>query len=477
MSNLRRSAMIAGTTQYVVYILTFIQVAVVSRLLTPDEIGTYLIASSLIVLAAMPRSLGIMEFIVATEELTTEMLRTCFALLMGMAVLITALYLFSASTVAQFFDAAELAHIVPIMALSFLVMAFGILAQGKMRRDMQFGGLALIRLAGAIVGFIVSISLVLRGYGIYGMAWGFLAASLATTLMVIRLAPDMILFRPSIQHSGKILGFGVLTSVGTLLMNLGDLGPQLVLGRATNTSTVGYFGRGQTLVTFLRQGTEAAMSPVVQPWFARIARGQSEIAVSFLRVMGIVSAVTWPAFVFLYFQADFLIPLLLGPAWTASVPIAQALALGGMFSPFATYGVSLQAALGQVGRRLVFIAVLQTLRFTMLGVAVGFGLQAFAWTLSASHVLGFVLISLLLGRTIGLRLSALGASLVAALCMAAMVAVVHLVLLPLLLGADAADWMHFLTAAALCAAFWVIGLRLLKHELLDQMLGLVFRRK
>lgn len=473
MSSLRRSALIAGAAQYFVYILAFVQVAVISRILSPEEVGTYLIASSLVVLAAVPRSLGVMEMIVAVEELSPALLRSSFTVLIVTALVMTGAYVFGSQAIASYFEAPELGQIIPIMAASFLFLAFGIIAQGKMRRDMQFGALAKVRIAGAVAQFVFSIVLVLAGFGVAGMAWGFFAAALATTGTVAYLAPHSILFRPGMNGLKDVIGFGGKTALGTFLMNLGDLGPQLLLGRVTNMGTVGYFGRGQTLITFLRQGSEAAMSPVVQPWFARVSRNENgNVAEGYVRVMGIVSAVTLPAFAFIYFQAPFLVPFLLGDAWHASIPIAQALALGGMFSPYAAYGISLQAALGLVGRRLGFVAAAQVLRFAMLGIAVTGGILPFAWALSASHVAIFLLLAMFLKRDIGLGLGDLIGSMRTGAVLAALVAAANLAAFE---ATDTTD-LGFAVAVVLSGVLWLIGLRLMRHELLGQMIRLLQRR-
>ena len=473
MPSLRRAALIAGIAQYVVYILAFVQVVIVSRILTPGEIGTYLVASSLVVLAAVPRNLGIMEYIVAVDELTEDVLRSSFTLLLGVGVLMTGAYVLGAGAAAAWFDAPELAEIIPVMAASFLVLAFGIIGQGRMRREMQFGRLAIIRVAGSLTGLAISLSLVLLGYGIAGMAWGFLAANIVTTATVVMMAPDVAVLRPGTKGIGKILNFGSVTAAGTFLMNLGDLGPQLLLGRVSTMSNVGFFGRAQTLITFLREGTEAAMNPVIQPWFARMAREKdSDLQGSFLRVMNIVSALTWPAFTFLYFQVDFLIPFLLGEVWSASVPAAQALAIGGMFSPYASYTAGVLAGLGQVRLRLGFVALAQIARFSLLAAVVGFGLLAFAWGVTAAHVIGFALAAWALHRALGLRPLALLASLKHSLGLAVLVALANLAA-GLIFADTPAGWADFATATLFSGIVWIGALAWLRHEFFTQMLSVL----
>lgn len=405
MSALKQAAAITWMAQYVIYGLSFVRLVIASRLLSSAEIGAFVLASSLVLLASVPRVFGTQDYIVATKDLTQQKLATCFTLILIMGTVVGLIYILGASWLADYFSAPVLGALVPLMAISFLILPFGLIGQGIMRRDLRIGQLAAARSAGAVAETVVVVMLLWSDVGVLSLAWGFLVANIVVTAIVVALTPSHTLFRPGISHMRELLRFGAPASAGTFLAQVGGLGPPLLLGRVTDASTVGFFGRGQTLINFFRQGVETAMGPIVQPWFAQVSRNDpARLVDGFCRVMRLVLIVTWPFYTFLFLHAPALVPLVLGPGWDPAVPVTQALAVGGLFSSYVLYADSLLIGRGRVRRRLILSAVTQGLRFALLGVALatGAGLTGFAWTLSASNLIALGLAAVVLRRDIGL---------------------------------------------------------------------------
>ncbi len=473
---LRRAALSTGSAQYVIYTLSFVRLIIISRILTSAEIGAFVLASSLVLLASVPRVFGTIDYIITRTELTETTLRTCFTILVVSGALIGALYLWSAPQVAGFFGYPVIADLLQLMALSFLILPFGIIGQATLRRDMRFGSLALARMTGAVVETIVALGLILyAGLGVMAMAWGFFAANVTVTILMIALVPHQTIFRPGVAQLRDVLRFGTRASAGEFLNQLGELGPPLVLGRGLDASSVGFFSRGQTLINFFRQGVETAMAPVVQPWFARHGRDAPElVAGGYVRIMGLVSVVTWPFYAFVFVHAPTLIPLLLGPGWEASIPVARALAVAGLVSPYTRYADSLLIGLGKVNTRLALVASIQVIRFGLLGIAIvaGLGLTGFAWALTAGSVAAFALALWTLHRMIGLSTVRVLGGLKAPLILVAAIIAVNSAMVAWL----GADWTIVLFSAVVTAAVWMGLLAVMRHPLLDEIKSVIARR-
>ena len=473
---LRRAALSTGSAQYVIYALSFVRLIVISRILTSTEIGAFVLASSLVLLASVPRVFGTIDYIITRTELTEVVLRTCFTILVASGALIGALYLLGAPRVADFFGYPVISDLLQLMALSFLILPFGIIGQAMLRRQMRFGALALARVVGAIVETCVALGLILyAGWGVMSMAWGFFAANITVTGIVIALAPHQTLFKPGLSDLRDVAQFGARASAADFLTHLGELGPPLLLGRGFDASSVGFFSRGQTLINFFRQGVETAMAPVVQPWFARHGRDAPElVAGGYARIMGLVSVVTWPFYAYVFVHAPTLIPLLLGAGWDASIPVTRALAVAGLFSPYTRYADSLLIGLGKVNTRLALVVAIQVIRFGLLGIGIvaGHGLIGFAWALTLGSVAAFALALWTLHRTIGLSTGRMLGGLQTPLLMMVAIIVVNSVLVTWL----GPDWTIVLLSAVVTAVVWVGLLAMMRHSLLDEIKSVIARR-
>ncbi|MEM9342557.1 MAG: oligosaccharide flippase family protein [Pseudomonadota bacterium] len=425
MATLRAAAIINGSSQYLIYALSFVRVAVISRLLVPSDIGAFAVAVALMMVLRVFRVFGTWEYIIATKDITTERLRTCFTVMSTMATTTFILTVLFAPQIATFFKADVLAQLIPLMSLSFLVLPFGFIAQAMMHRQMRMLEIAIIKLLGALTEITVAISLALLDVGVMALAWGFFAGNVVATVSVLCFERSYIAFRPGVPHFREVVKFGAASASATFLQQVGDIGAPLILGRGTDATTVGFFSRGQTLINFFRQGVEQAMAPVTTPWFAQKSRSDpSMLADGYMKITSLVSAVTWPFYAFVFVHAVSIVPILLGPGWDASVPVSQALAAGGLVSPFALYGTSMMAGQGRVNRRLLFTGVVQVVRLTLMVAAIPYGLTAFAWALAASHAFAFALIGFFLRTTVGLSLRKLAMSLLgpAAIGLATLVA-------------------------------------------------------
>src|SRR3546814_14596907 len=77
-----------------------------------------------------------------------------------------------------------------------------------MRREMQFGRLYALGVAGAGMTAAVSLALALTGGGALSLAYGLVAGSLTSAVAAHLLRPGLLLLRPSLRHWRTVLKFG-----------------------------------------------------------------------------------------------------------------------------------------------------------------------------------------------------------------------------------------------------------------------------
>lgn len=473
MSKLRSSMLIAGSSQYVIYFLSFIKIAVVSRLLGPAEIGAFTMAASLIFLAQFLRVFGTWDYIVSQKEMTEDKLRQCYTIICVMAVVITALYMAMAQPLARFFEAPELAQLIWVMTPSFLILPIGTVALALMNRNMDFKTLSKIRIVATIVDTAVVIAMAAVGFGVVALAWGYTLSNIASTLLVMLYAQTKLVYRPQFAGLGPVLRFGALSSFGTFLSNVGTSGPPLVLGYGTTPAVVGVFGRGQTLITFFRQGVEFATRPVTMAWFAnKSSEDPKLVGESYLKVTTLLAGFAWPVYVFLFFAAPTLIPFLLGDQWAESIPVTQILCLGGIFSFYAVTGISVLEGQGLVAKKLKFNLLAQGGRFALLAGALSYGMLAFTAALAFSHLVSFVLITLFLRAQTQLSLFDVIASMGRSLLVAGVLTLVTWGLVTWVLPSGQLNVVQFAVLLVVMTVTSVGMLIVTRHPLWDELLML-----
>lgn len=478
MSTLRRAAIISSSSQWLMFIITFVKMVVVSRLLDPTEIGTFTLAASLIFLANFLRIFGTWDYIVAQKTVTEDALRHCFTIVMVAGFAIMALFLSLSGPLARIFDSPDITLLLWIMVPSFIVLPVGSVTMAMMQRNMQHKELSIIRLTGSFTDTFVTIALALWGVGVASLGWGYFLSNIVMMLVLLRIADGGLLYWPLFRGIGKVLRFGVPAAMGTFLSQVGTAGPPLVLGLGSNPAIVGLFGRGQTLITFLRQGIEVATRPVTQAWFAQKNRSEPElIANGYLRITAMLSGIAWPVYIGVFFSAPTLVPLFFGNQWAESIPVAQILAFGGLVSFYQASGISLLEGLGEMGQRLWYNIYAQGLRFLLLVLALVFGgMLLFAAALALSHLVSFILITAFLKAHTGLRFRHVAKVQIPSAIVAAAMVAVSLIMFGLVFEDAALNLLELLLYVLAMAVTWIGGLKVIGHPLWLEVQGILARR-
>ena len=83
--DIKNAALLSSVSGLVSKGISLLSVVIVARLLTPEEIGVFVIASSLTLIASEIRLIGINAYIIREKELTEEKVRRCI----GLAILVS----------------------------------------------------------------------------------------------------------------------------------------------------------------------------------------------------------------------------------------------------------------------------------------------------------------------------------------------------------------------------------------------------
>lgn len=418
MASVRAAVAATSISQYIIILLSFVKVIVISRYLLPAEIGVYAIAMPLLLFIRTFRVFGTMDYIVSRDEVTEADLQLCYTINVCISIFIAvALYLI-AGTLADFFDAVTLGPVLQLMALATIIFPLAVIPQALFQRNMNFASIAKIHIVSTVVETAVALTMVVLGYGVISLAWGVVAASLSAILVIVAIERKYLFLRLRFKGGSKIMRFGTISWLSTTLNQFSDLFPALLLGKTLGVSQLGFFSRGQTPVTIFKQAIDTSTGKVAQSWFAQISRADaSQLSRVYIKIMRLTTGLAWPFAIMLFFHADSLIPILLGNQWALSIPVAKVLAISLMFGPFTFYGTKLLLARGQVGLQLRFELVAQIIRLVLLVGSVFYGIVMFAGAITVSSIISMGLISGFLKKSIYLNftevLKSLGGSAIA----------------------------------------------------------------
>ncbi len=344
MSKVRKSILLSLGQNYASFVIQFIVSILLARILTPAEIGLYSIAAVLISFANSLRDFGISTYIIQERDLTADKIQSAFTLTLCTAWILALTVYLGSHFAAQFYHQAGVEQVMHILAINFLLIPFGTVPMAYMYRQMEFRYVTLIKFITNITSSATTLALAYLGYSYLSMAWGSVSGIVCTFILVQLWRSKDLPLTPGFKELRKVLKYASLSSFITILIDIGQTEADLIMGRVSGMTMVGYFGRASGLITAFDTLVMRALWDVTSPYFSDQFRKDHSMKESFEQSLSLLSIIAWPFFVNLALMAKPIVLGLYGKQWEASIIPLQLLCLFTLIkSPFMLMGVFMPA--------------------------------------------------------------------------------------------------------------------------------------
>ena len=330
MSSIRRALAITTVERYFTFAFQAGTTIVVSRLLTPAEIGLWGLAFATAMLLLSAREFANDMFLVQRPSLKPEDVQVAFSVILTAGLLIFVLLNVMAPFVAEFYRERGLASILHVFSVAIVLDASVAPLVALMRRDMAFGDVAIINITRSVTTATVTIGLAAFGFGYMSFAWGWVTAAILCTVISIYLRPDFWIFRMRLRGWGAMLSFGGYQGTNVLWYRVYESMPAFFLGRVLSLDAIGFYNRALLICQLPNNILLGSVSSVVLAALSAEAREGSDLRQSFLRATSLITALLWPALVVLSILAHGLVLILLGAQWMQAVPLIQIMAIAAL---------------------------------------------------------------------------------------------------------------------------------------------------
>lgn len=469
MPSIKLALLYSVLSRFSLKLIGLVSTIAVARLLTPAEIGTFAIASSLVMIVSEFKQLGAGVYVIREETLTEEKIRNALGLTVTMCWSLGCLLLLASPWVATFYGIDALMTIFMVLAVTFFLAPYISLMTALHERAYHFNILFKAKNIPAVLGLIATIGLILAGYSFYSLAWGQFVTILVELAVILYYKPDNMQWIPSFNNMGKVAQFGVFNSFASLLRKSLLTVPDLIIGKLGTTTQVGIFSRGLGFVDFVHQTITSGVSPVVLPYLSSQKRQSEEMRQAYLTSTTLMLALIWPVMAVAAIASEPAILLLFGDQWLAAAPLASMLFIWGIFRSAHIFSPNILVVL-HLERAMFFKDLLVFIVFcSSFYLLFGYGMQVATYSFIIAGILEFCLLTLLLSKGIDLGLTAYIKSQssnisITLVCAAAALAVDQLV--------DFTDHTPALDIAVIAVVLplaWLSSVYLLKHPLADEL--------
>ncbi|TXR48337.1 oligosaccharide flippase family protein [Phyllobacterium endophyticum] len=473
MKYVRRAFFMATLGQYLSIVISLSFIVVMSRMMAPTEIGLSVIGLSVTTMVFSLREFVASDFLIQLDKVepqdvcTARTVMVCFTCVLAIGLFLASPWL------AQFYENVSLKLFLWLTITAAVIESLAAPNLSLLRRDMQFGTVTLIDTVRLSVNAIATIGFAMLDWGFVSFAIGALVASIASTALTLAARQLWWSFIPSFQSLPALTRFGRYRGATSVVDRLYDSLPMVMLGSIMSSAAVGRYNRSVTISNLPDKLVLSSVFSVAFPALAAGVRNNLDIKPSYLRALGFISAVYWPALLMVAIISDPIVRLVLGHGWEDVIPIARLLTLSSVFFFPVVLTYPLLIALNANRSAFAFNMISRVSSAAILCIAAFFGVTAIAASQFISLPLQMVLCFIFVRRYIRFEWWDLYKAILPSF-LASLSAITG----PLLVAAYLGFRFNFTAAETVLVCFlaiigWFIGLKATRHPILNE-INIVF---
>lgn len=353
---------------------------VLARILPPEEFGLFGVAVSIVAIAEMLGSCGMLRALVQRKDLSPEHESAALIFQFSAALLLSAMLFFSALFLTTWFRMPGLAIILQIQPVVLLFHAVALLPEARLTRRLAFDRLTIIQASTRALGGGMAIFAAMHGMGALALVIGSIITAAIRTVLFWICAPGSVPLRLEWRHFGPLFKFGSAVSITNITNLLAQRLDVLIIARLVGSGGVGLYQRAIQLALLPLAQMTGPVNKVLFPAMSSVQDEPQRFRRGYLATVRFSTLVAFPVLTVMWATADFLVPFVYGPMWHDAVPILQVVCVAGFFRMLTNSQALVAQARGRAGAEaarqfawLLLVAVFGVIgsRSGVFGVAVG----------------------------------------------------------------------------------------------------------
>lgn len=345
-----RGAIWALTAQGVTALASLLAFAVMGRMVGHAELGEYVMALVGVGAVQWLALNAWREPLIQAPALGEHIRDSVFWLTLGVACLLLALLSGGAWWLRHTGRGDITAACLNLLAVKLFFDTLSSVPMATCARDLHFSLLARVSISASIVGSLLSMLLLYRGWGVQAVAGAqAVASALSFGLLLWRSAwLPRLHFRladlaPLRTYSPHVLMWQAVEAFNSYF-------DRFLVGVRLSVQALGVYGFSRRLNDVIIEVLVGAAGSVALPAYATLQQQPAALRNAYLRSMRIVSFAVFPIIGILFGVAEDLVPMVFGDKWAVAVPIYRCFLLLGAIQTIGILQAALIRSLGHASR-------------------------------------------------------------------------------------------------------------------------------
>jgi teichuronic acid exporter len=317
-------------------IVSWASTLLIVRLLSPGDYGLYGMALVYTGFVAPIYDLGVSAAIVQRHDLTDDKIARLGGLSLIYGFGFSLLSVLLAPLVAAFYKESEVARIIMLLSVAYLITAPQMLPRALMARHLEFQKLAWVDGLQSLSLTVSTIVFAILGYRYWSLAYAALISAVLTTALSLVWAPHRITWPTQFRRITGEAAFGwnvALSRVGTYAYSNADFA---IVGRVLGKAALGAYEFGWTLATIPVDRISSLIARVIPSVLSRVQNDRAGLRRYCLGLSEGLAFVALPLAAGMALTADHFVLLAIGPRYAGAIGPLRLLAFYGGFRAIAT---------------------------------------------------------------------------------------------------------------------------------------------
>jgi PST family polysaccharide transporter len=358
----------------------FLVGVLVARLVSPHEYGVFVVALTVYIIVNSFSDVGVTAAVVRERDRVDQIAPTVSAIAMGTSGLLALAMIGLAPYLASGLGAPSATTAVRVIAISVALTGVSATSAALLTRDFRqkerFIGDATMFLVSSTVLIIMAVA----GSGVMALAWSRVVGQLASSIVVIVLAPKWYWPKFHRREARQLLKFGLpLSGSGFVWFSIDNI-DFMVVGRVLGAVSLGYYNLAYNISSWPVSVFRNIVNNVSIPTLSRVRDSPERLSANLAVSLSALAAVSFPVSALCLGVADPLVDAVYGSRWG---PAAGALAIlvtfgsvRGIVALFCDVFVAVGLTRMLLIQQLIWLAVLLP---AMIGGVMLDGIRGAAW--------------------------------------------------------------------------------------------------
>lgn len=321
--------------------------AILARNVSPAAFGTMAVATVIMAFLDIFSDMGLGVAIIQFRDLTKRQIHSLFSISILLAIVLTGILFLSANSIATYYNDQTLETIIRWLCISLFFNSLNIIPNGMMLRNKMFRAIAIRTLCFQVISGSIACWMAVTGWGIKALLVSPIVTSVGVFFYNFYNFPQRPAWPIDMKVVKKVWSYSMYQFLFTFINYFSRNADKLIIGKYFSMKELGYYEKSYRLMMLPLSNITFVITPVLHPILSSLQDNKEELATKNIKLTQLISQISFPLGILLFFCASPLITIIFGKNWIPAIPVFEILAISVPLQVILSTSGSLFQAAGQ----------------------------------------------------------------------------------------------------------------------------------